>query len=51
MAADILQGKKKPAELPVQYPQKLKLVINKKAAQDMGVEWRSEWDSMAEFIE
>ncbi|MGJ7034438.1 putative ABC transport system substrate-binding protein [Anoxybacillus eryuanensis] len=51
MAADILEGKKKPAELPVQYPQKLKLVINKKAAQDMGVEWRSEWDSMAEFIE
>ncbi|MCQ5363945.1 ABC transporter substrate-binding protein [Anoxybacillus salavatliensis] len=51
MAADILEGKKKPAELPVQYPQKLKLVINKKAAKEMGVEWRSEWDSMAEFIE
>jgi putative ABC transport system substrate-binding protein len=51
MAADILEGKKKPSELPVQYPQKLKLVINKKAAQEMGVEWRSEWDSMAEFIE
>ncbi|KHF26735.1 ABC transporter substrate binding protein [Anoxybacillus sp. BCO1] len=51
MAADILEGKKKPSELPVQYPQKLKLVINKKAAKEMGVEWRSEWDSMAEFIE
>ncbi|MCX8047649.1 MAG: ABC transporter substrate-binding protein [Anoxybacillus gonensis] len=41
MAADILEGKKKPAELPVQYPQKLKLVINKKAAEEMGVTWRS----------
>ncbi|GAC90215.1 ABC transporter periplasmic protein [Anoxybacillus flavithermus NBRC 109594] len=51
MAADILEGKKKPAELPVQYPQKLKLVINKKAAEEMGIAWRSEWDSMAEFIE
>ncbi|MBB6176638.1 putative ABC transport system substrate-binding protein [Anoxybacillus tengchongensis] len=51
MAADILEGKKKPAELPVQYPQKLKLVINKKAAEEMDVTWRSEWDSMAEFIE
>ncbi|MCX8001018.1 MAG: ABC transporter substrate-binding protein [Anoxybacillus mongoliensis] len=51
MAADILEGKKKPAELPVQYPQKLKLVINKKAAEEMGITWRSEWDSMAEFIE
>ncbi|KFZ42220.1 BMP family ABC transporter substrate-binding protein [Anoxybacillus flavithermus] len=51
MAADILEGKKKPAELPIQYPQKLKLVINKKAAKEMGVTWRSEWDSMAEFIE
>lgn len=51
MAADILEGKKKPAELPIQYPQKLKLVINKKAAKEMGVEWHSEWDSMAEFIE
>ncbi|NNU89611.1 MULTISPECIES: ABC transporter substrate-binding protein [Anoxybacillus] len=51
MAADILEGKKKPSELPVQYPQKLKLVINKKAAEEMGITWRSEWDSMAEFIE
>jgi putative ABC transport system substrate-binding protein len=51
MAAQILQGKKKPAELPVQYPQKLKLLINKKAAKEMGVELNPEWDSIAEYIE
>ncbi|MEC5188870.1 putative ABC transport system substrate-binding protein [Geobacillus thermodenitrificans] len=51
MAAQILQDGKKPADLPVQYPQKLKLVINKKAAQEMGIELNPEWDSIAEYIE
>jgi len=51
MAAQILQDGKKPSELPVQYPQKLKLVINKKAAQEMGIELNPEWDSIAEYIE
>jgi putative ABC transport system substrate-binding protein len=51
MAAEILKGKKKPSELPVQYPQKLKLLINKKAAKEMGVELNPEWDSIAEYIE
>jgi putative ABC transport system substrate-binding protein len=51
MAAEILTGKKKPADLPVQYPQKLKLQINKKAAKEMGIELNPEWDSMAEYIE
>jgi putative tryptophan/tyrosine transport system substrate-binding protein len=50
MAAQVLKGEKTPAELPVQYPQKLKLVINKKAAAEMGIELKSEWDSMAEYI-
>jgi len=49
MAAKILKGEKKPSELPVQYPQNLKLLINKKAAAEMGVEIDESWD--AEFYE
>ncbi|WP_033313931.1 ABC transporter substrate-binding protein [Saccharococcus caldoxylosilyticus] len=51
MAAQILKDGKKPADLPVQYPQKLKLLINKKAAKDMGIELNPEWDSIAEYTE
>jgi putative tryptophan/tyrosine transport system substrate-binding protein len=51
MAAQILTGEKTPADLPVQYPQKLKLQINKKAAEEMGIELIKEWDSIAEYIE
>lgn len=51
MAAKILKGDKKPSELKVQYPQKLKLVINKKAAEAMGVKLKPEWKSMAEYTE
>ncbi|KKK36421.1 ABC transporter substrate-binding protein [Mesobacillus campisalis] len=51
MAAQILDGEKTPSELPVQYPQNLKLVINKKAAEEMNVEIKSEWDSQAEYLE
>lgn len=51
MAAQILKGEKQPAELPVQYPQNLKLVINKKAAEEMNIELKPEWDSLAEYLE
>ncbi|MBM4764182.1 ABC transporter substrate-binding protein [Bacillus sp. B15-48] len=51
MAAQILKGEKQPSELPVQYPQNLKLVINKKAAEEMNIEMKEEWDSLAEYIE
>lgn len=51
MAAEILTGKKKTTELPVQYPQNLKLLINKKAAKEMNVEILDEWSKEAEFIE
>jgi putative tryptophan/tyrosine transport system substrate-binding protein len=51
MAAQILNGEKKANELPVQYPQKLKLLINKKAAQAMGIELKDKWNSLAEFTE
>lgn len=49
MAAQILKGEKKAGDLPVQYPQKLKLLINKDAASKMGIEIKEEWNSMAEF--
>lgn len=51
MAAQILKGEKQPSELPVQYPQNLKLVINKKAAEEMNIELKEEWDSLAEYLD
>lgn len=51
MAAQVLKGEKKPSELPVQYPQNLKLLINKKAAAEMNVELKDEWEEIAEFQE
>lgn len=51
MAAQILKEGKKPADLPAQYPQKLKLLINKKAAKDMSIDIKDEWNKIAEFVE
>lgn len=51
MAAQILKDGKKPADLPVQYPKKLKLLINKKVAKEMGIKLNPEWDSIAEYTE
>lgn len=51
MAAQILKGEKTAADLPVQYPQNLKLLINKKAAAEMGIEIKPEWEGSAEFTE
>lgn len=51
MAAQILSGKKKPSELPVQLPQSLTLTINKKAAKDQGVDIKEEWSKIAEFYD
>lgn len=50
LAAQILRGEKTPAELPVQYPQNLKLVINKEAANNMGIEFNDEWNDIAEIL-
>lgn len=36
MAVEILEGKK-PADIPVGYPEKLELVVNKKAAEEEGI--------------
>ncbi|WHZ59338.1 ABC transporter substrate-binding protein [Metabacillus hrfriensis] len=49
-AADILAGNKKASEIPVEYPQKLKLQISKKAAEAMNVEIKEEWED-AEIID
>lgn len=51
MAVQILKGEKTAADLPVQYPQNLKLQINKTAAAEMGIELNPEWDGIAEYIE
>lgn len=51
MAAQVLKGEKKPSDFPVQYPQNLKLLINKKAAAEMNVELKDEWEDIAEFQE
>lgn len=51
MAAEILKGNKKPSELPVELPSSLKLVINKKAAADQGLEVKPEWEKLGEFYE
>lgn len=50
-AVQILKGEKQPGEIPVSYPQNLKLVINQTAAEEMGVEIQGAWKEEAEIIE
>jgi len=49
MAVKILKGESKPADLPVQIPQKLKLIMNKNTASTIGLDIKDEWK--AEFSE
>ncbi|TQR19129.1 ABC transporter substrate-binding protein [Psychrobacillus vulpis] len=49
MAVKILKGESKPADLPVQIPQKLKLIMNKDTASTLGLDVKDEWK--AEFSE
>ena len=49
MAVKILKGEATPADMPAQYPQNLKLVINKKVADDLGIEIKDSWG--AELLE
>jgi putative tryptophan/tyrosine transport system substrate-binding protein len=49
MAVKILKDETKPADIPAQYPQNLKFVVNKDAADKMGVTIKDEWK--AEFTE
>jgi putative ABC transport system substrate-binding protein len=51
MAADILSGNKKASEIPVELPNSLKLVINKKAAEAQGLTVNDAWSSLGEFYE
>ncbi|WP_413789097.1 ABC transporter substrate-binding protein [Bacillus kandeliae] len=50
MAVQILKEGKKPGDIPVQQPQKLKLLINEKAAKEMNIEMKEEWKDQAEFV-
>ncbi|MCZ2259536.1 ABC transporter substrate-binding protein [Sporosarcina sp. G11-34] len=49
MAAKVLKGESKPADLPVQVPQNLKFVMNKDTADTIELEIKDEWN--AEFSE
>ncbi|WP_430789937.1 ABC transporter substrate binding protein [Virgibacillus flavescens] len=51
MAAAILTGEKTAADFPVEPPKEIQLFINKKAAEEQGVEWNAEWDEKAQFVE
>lgn len=49
MAVKILNGEATPADLPAQYPQNLKLVINKETADTLGLDINDSWG--AELLE
>lgn len=49
MAVQVLKGEKKPSEIPVSYPQSLKLTINTDAAEAQGLEVQDAWTEFAEF--
>ncbi|MFC7786189.1 MAG: ABC transporter substrate-binding protein [Bacillota bacterium] len=51
MAAKILKGEKKPSEINVEYPKNFKLMINKQAAEEQGVEVQDAWSDLGEFYE
>ena len=51
MAAEILTGEKSVSDLPAEYPPEVQLFINKQGAEEQGIEWNSEWDDMAQFVE
>lgn len=45
MAVKILKGEATPAELPVQVPQNLKLVVNQETVDAVGLEVKDEWNA------
>lgn len=51
MAAAILKGEKTAADIPVSYPKSMRLVINKDAASEQGLEIKPEWSNIAEIYE
>ncbi|WP_174615882.1 ABC transporter substrate-binding protein [Virgibacillus ihumii] len=50
MAVKVLTGEKNTSDIPVEYPPKIELYINKQAAEKQGIEWNSDWDE-AKFVE
>ncbi|ATP38907.1 BMP family ABC transporter substrate-binding protein [Solibacillus sp. R5-41] len=48
MAAQILLEGKTPAEIPAAYPANLKLLINEKTAETIGLEIKPEWEAEAQ---
>lgn len=50
-AIEILEEGKNPGDIEVSYPQNLKLQINQKAAEEMGVDIQDDWKEEAEIIE
>lgn len=48
MAAKILKGEAKPADLPVQYPQNLKFVLNEETAKTIELDIKDEWNAELE---
>ena len=51
MGADILDGKKKPADMPIQTAKDLKASINKKNADTLGVKIPDDLMKSAEIIQ
>lgn len=49
MAVKILKGEATPADIPAEYPNTLKLTINKEKAEKLGIEVKDEWK--AELVE
>lgn len=51
MAALVLKGEKAVGDIGAESPPEMQLFINKNAAEAQGVEWNSEWDEIAQFVE
>lgn len=50
MAVQVLKGEKTTGELSVEYPPNLRLVMNKKAAEEMNIQWKDVWNDLADEI-
>ncbi|GEL77008.1 ABC transporter substrate-binding protein [Tenuibacillus multivorans] len=51
MAAAILTGEKSPSDIPPEYPPEIQLFINEDGAEEQNIEWNSDWDEDAQFVE
>lgn len=51
MAVEILTGEKTTKDIPVEYPEDIRLFINREAAEEQNIDWNDEWDDIAETIE